>query len=109
MEKFIDKKNLKEHGMIPGFKARFIHSKTMTISYWDIIKGSQLPEHSHPHEQISQVLEGEFQLTVNGESMIMTPGKIAVIPSGATHSGKAITNCQVMDIFSPPREDYMLT
>ncbi len=109
MKKFIDRNTLKKHEMIPGFTARFIHSDKMTISYWDIKSGSKLPEHSHPHEQISQVMEGEFKLTIDGESMTMTPGKTAVIPSNTIHSGIALTDCKVMDIFTPPRQDYKLT
>ncbi len=109
MKKFIDRNSLKSHNMIPGFKARFIHSDKMTISYWDIESGSQLPEHSHPHEQISQVLEGKFKLTIGGESMLMTPGITAVIPSNAIHSGEAMTGCKVMDIFVPVREDYIIS
>ena len=108
MSNFIDRNDLKKHEMIPGFTAKFIHSKTMTISYWEVKKGSKLPEHSHHHEQISQVVEGRFQLTVDSETMIMTPGKTAVIPSNVMHSGLALTDCLVMDIFCPQREDYVV-
>ena len=109
MKKFIDRNSLEKHLMIPGFRARFIHSEKMTMSYWYIDAGSELPEHSHPHEQISQVIEGKFKLTIDGESMIMTPGITAIIPSNAVHSGEAMTDCQVMDIFVPVREDYVIS
>ena len=109
MERFIDRTTLKKFEMIPGFTARFIHSDKMTISYWDIKSGSKLPEHSHPNEQISQVMEGKFELTINGESMMMIPGKTAIIPSNVVHSGIAHTDCKVMDIFVPAREDYKLS
>lgn len=108
MKKFIKISELKSHEIIPGFTARFIHTDKMTVSYWEIKKGKKLPEHSHPHEQISQVMEGRFQLTIDGESMDMQPGKTAVIPSHAVHSGIALTDCKVMDIFAPIREDYMV-
>jgi quercetin dioxygenase-like cupin family protein len=109
MKKFIDRKSLEKHLMIPGFRGRFIHSEKMTISYWDIESGSKLPEHRHPHEQISQVIKGKFKLTISGESVIMTPGITAIIPSNALHSGEALTECQVMDIFAPVREDYLIS
>jgi len=105
---FIDRSELRKHEMIPGFTARFIHSKEMTISYWDVQKGSKLPEHSHHHEQISQVMKGEFQLVINGETMIMTAGNTAIIPSNILHSGLALTDCKIMDIFCPKREDYVV-
>jgi quercetin dioxygenase-like cupin family protein len=106
MENFITIKEQKSHEIIPGFKARFIHTENMTISFWKIKKGSKLPEHSHPHEQVSQVMKGIFQLTVDGITKDMKPGQAAVIPSNAVHSGMAISDCTVMDIFAPAREDY---
>jgi len=92
--------------LIPGFHGKFIHSEHMTMAYWDIKKDSLLPEHSHPHEQVANVLEGEFELVVNGEARRLGPGTVAVIPSGVPHSGKAITNCRILDIFTPKREEY---
>ena len=108
MDAFIDISALPTHDMISGFQARFIHSESMTISYWDVKKGSKLPEHRHHHEQISQVIEGKFELTIDGKSMVMEPGKAAIIPSNIPHSGVAFTDCKVMDIFSPVREDYKI-
>ncbi len=103
---FIKLKNIKEKEIVPGYKARFIHSENMTIASWNIKKGYSLPEHSHQHEQLSCVTEGEFELTLNGETQVLNSGKIAVIPSNAKHSGKAITDCKIIDIFNPVREDY---
>jgi quercetin dioxygenase-like cupin family protein len=76
------------------------------MAYWEIEAGSELPLHDHPHEQIVNVLEGELQLTVEGETKILRPGSVAVIASSIPHSGKAITDCRVLDAFHPVREDY---
>ncbi len=99
-------KDLPARELMPGFKGRFVHTKSMTISYWEIKKGSELPAHSHPHEQTTNVIEGEMQLTVDGETRKLTFGDIVAIPSHAVHSGKALTDCIVIDVFSPVREDY---
>ena len=92
--------------IVPGYAARFVHTETMTFSHLDIIAGSAIPDHAHIHEQVSQVLEGVFELTVNGEHVRMRPGLVVVIPSNVRHSGVAITNCKILDVFSPVREDY---
>ena len=92
--------------LAPGFHARMVHSENMTLAYWDIEEGSLLPEHSHPHEQVANVIEGTLELVVDGETHTMTPGKVFVIPSNAPHSGKALTACKVIDVFYPVREDY---
>ncbi len=104
----IDIKSLDQKELKPGFKARFIHSENMTISYWEVTKGANLPEHRHFHEQISQVTEGTFQLNIDDKKYILEPGKAIIIPSNALHSGIAITDCKIMDIFSPVRKDYMV-
>ena len=105
---FTDLNTLDSHEIIKGFKGRFMHSDNMTASFWQVDKGAILPEHAHPEEQISIVTQGELALTVNGKTKIMTPGKVAVIPSNVVHSGKALTYCEVTDIFSPLREDYKI-
>src|SRR6202022_2769839 len=99
-------KNIEEKTIVPGFRARFIHSANMTFALWDIDAGASLPEHAHPHEQVGHLLEGEFILTIAGESNVMKTGSVAVVPSNARHSGKALTACRALDVFYPLREDF---
>ncbi len=91
---------------IPGFHGKMIHTERMTLAFWEIEAGANLPEHSHPHEQVANVLEGRFELTIHGETHVLEPGMVAVIPSDAVHSGRAITSCRILDVFQPVREDY---
>jgi quercetin dioxygenase-like cupin family protein len=92
--------------VIPGFVGRFLHSDTMTFALWEIAAGSPLPEHSHPHEQVVHLYEGEFEMTVEGKTRRMKGGSVFAIPSNARHSGRAITDCRILDVFCPVREDY---
>lgn len=92
--------------IVPGFTARFVHTGNNTISFWDVKAGSTLPLHSHMHEQSSFVLEGEFEMTIGGETRLLVPGLYAVIPPHVPHCGNAITDCKLLDVFSPVREDY---
>lgn len=103
---FIPLQSIDNKELLPGFRGRFIHTEQMTFAYWDIAAGSELPSHSHFHEQVANVLEGQFELIVEGERRILTPGEVAVIPSNAIHSGKAITDCRILDVFAPVREEY---
>lgn len=101
-----DWNTVEKKDVIPGFQGRFLHTPNLTVSMWDAEPGAGLPEHEHPHEQITQVMEGTFELTINGVKNTMHPGSVAIIPPHARHSGKAITPCKLMDIFFPVREDY---
>jgi len=104
---FVNLKDIPSKELLPGFSGKMIHTENMTLAYWDIVAGSVLPEHHHVHEQVAaQVISGEFELTLQGETRVMKAGDVAIIPSNAPHSGRAITNCQLLDVFSPAREDY---
>lgn len=92
--------------VIKGFNGRFFHTNSFTIAFWEIQEGSLLPEHAHIHEQTTQVIEGKLEMLINGITTVLEPGMIANIPSNVIHSGKALTNCKVTDVFSPTREDY---
>ena len=100
-------KNIDPKEIIPGFTARFIHTSTQTLSLVEVKEGAVLPTHSHPHIQVSQVLEGEFQLTISGTTKICGQGDVAIMESFEEHSGKAITDCKILDVFTPVREDYL--
>lgn len=94
--------------IVPGLFGRFVHGETMTLSFVDISKGSQLAEHSHPHEQITYVMEGELEMFIGGEKMLLTPGMIHVIPGNTPHSAYAHTDVKVLDAFHPVRQDYIV-
>ena len=51
-------------------------------------------------------MKGIFELTIDGETKILQEGMVAVIPPHAKHGGKAITACELLDVFNPEREDY---
>lgn len=106
MHEFITLTNIAEREILPGFHAKMIHTDGLTIAYFRIVAGSILPEHHHMHEQVSNVLEGEFELTINGEAKICKAGDVATIPSDVPHAGRAITDCRILDIFRPAREEY---
>ncbi|MBN2236469.1 MAG: cupin domain-containing protein [Bacteroidales bacterium] len=92
--------------VLNGFHGKFIHTEKVTIAYWEIVADSILPVHAHPHEQIVNLIEGEFEIIVEDQTNKLYAGEIVVIPSKARHSGKAITHCKIIDVFTPPREDY---
>jgi quercetin dioxygenase-like cupin family protein len=103
---FVQQNSLNGKEIMPGFNARFIHTQNITVGYVNIKAGSKLPEHAHIHEQVTHVLAGELEFTLAGETMVLKPGITAVIPSHVPHSAVALTDCVVLDIFQPVREDY---
>ena len=90
----------------PGFFSKLIHTASNTINFIEVKAGCSVPRHRHIHEQCSFAIEGKFEMTVNDVPQILDPGLFAIIPSNAWHSGIAITDCKLIDIFNPVREDY---
>ena len=101
-------KNLKDivtRELIPGYHGKLVHSDHMTMAFWSVEKGKEAPAHQHPHEQILYVIEGEFEFFVENERKILHKDDTVVIPSNALHGGVAITECKLLDIFTPCRDD----
>jgi len=103
---FVSLADLAEREPFPGYAGRFLHGTGMSVAHWTVRAGSGFPEHRHPHEQIAMVVEGRFEMTVAGETRVLEPGTVAVIPSNVPHSGRALTACRLVDVFQPVREDY---
>jgi len=97
--------SLKSREIFPGLDAKFIHSENMTISTVKIQAGAIVPEHNHPHEQITIMQEGKLKINLQGEEHLLTDGDVLVIPSNELHSAEALSNCRVIDVFNPVRED----
>jgi len=100
----LDNQPLRE--IFPGFEVHFVHSANLTFAHWKIKAGAHLPKHAHPHEQVVNMIDGEFELTIAGETRRLGPASVAIIPSNTPHSGRAITDCRIIDAFYPIREDY---
>jgi quercetin dioxygenase-like cupin family protein len=97
---------LEARELLPGFRARLIHTDRLTVAHFEVLAGSILPEHQHPHEQVTNLISGRFEMTVNGQTTIAEAGTVITIPPHAVHSGRALTDCQIIDVFQPAREDY---
>ncbi len=89
-----------------GIYGQVHHSDKITCGHMSIEAGIALPEHQHPHEQWSHLLQGEMEFTIGGETRVLKPGETAYVPGHVPHSGRSITACKLIDVFSPPREDW---
>jgi quercetin dioxygenase-like cupin family protein len=103
---FVELERIEERSPFPGYRGRFVHSEQMTFAHWTIDEGAPLPEHAHPAEQVVNVIEGRYEITIGGETRVLDPGTVALIPSNIPHSGRAVTDCRIIDVFHPVREEY---
>ena len=104
---FIDYNSGKTLKIWDGIYGTIAHSEQATYCRFTIEHGTILPKHSHVHEQWCHVLEGDLEFDINGEKQLLTAGMAAFIPSWAPHSAKALSECKVIDCFTPVREDFI--
>ncbi len=89
---------------------RLITGHRMMIAHVHFKKGDDVPRHSHENEQITYILEGalQFHLGANGErEVIVRAGEVLVIPSHLPHSALALEDTLDVDVFNPPRQDWL--
>jgi len=84
-----------------------VHGERTHLVRFSLDKGSGVPQHSHPHEQTGHLLSGRIRITINGQSHDLEPGDSWCIGSDVPHEAKASENATILELFSPPREDYL--
>lgn len=99
-------KDLPDFEPFPGYHGKMVHSDQMTVGHWKIDCGFSIPLHSHPHQQIVNVLDGEFELMVDGTAHHLRSGDFFVIPGHVPHAGRSLSDCYLIDVWHPPRDDY---
>ena len=83
---FVDISSLRVIERLPGWQGRYFHSPSMTFAHYDFVCGASIHEHSHPQEEVYEVIEGELEVTIDGVAQIARPGLVAIVPSGVRHS-----------------------
>jgi len=103
----IDTNGLKVTERLPGWYGRIFHCASMTFAHYDFKSGSTIHEHFHLQEEVYEVIEGELELTIDGVAHIVKPGLVAIVPSNARHSVRALTDGRAIIVDSPARRDFV--
>jgi len=103
---FVDTSSLKVIERLPGWHGRYFHSANMTFAHYDFTRGSYIHEHFHAEEEVYEVIEGELEVTIDGNAQIARVGVVAIVPSNVRHAVKALTNGRVIIVDHPARRDF---
>lgn len=94
--------------MVPGIRRRTLASSAQMMQMLvQLDAGARLPEHSHPHEQLTYVLSGRLSFRLDGVAHDLAAGAVLLIPGGVPHGVDVIEDTLVLDTFCPPREDLL--
>jgi quercetin dioxygenase-like cupin family protein len=102
----IDVAALRVTERLPGWFGRYFHSPNMTFAHYDFRRGSSIHEHFHPEEEVYEILQGELEITIDGVAKVIRPGLVAIVPSNARHSVKALTDGRAVIVDHPSRPDF---
>jgi len=86
-----------------GWHGRYFDSANLTFAHYEFEAGATIHEHSHPEEEVYEVIEGELEITVDGVVEHVTPGVVSIVPSNSKHFVRAITNGKLIVIDYPIR------
>jgi quercetin dioxygenase-like cupin family protein len=102
---FVETSHLDVKERLPGWRGRYFNSASMTFAHYEFARGASIHEHSHPQEEVYEVIEGELELSVAGETQTVRPGVVGIVPANVRHSVKALTDGRAIIIDYPLRKD----
>jgi len=89
---------------VAGLHMRPVVGDGVMVNFVSYEPGTVVPLHAHEEEQVTFVLEGEFEFEIDGETRTLRPGMAAHIPSHVPHAARTYdTSCTQVDVFVPPR------
>jgi len=91
----------------PLIDRQFVFGEKAMLARIILRAGAVVPMHSHENEQITYILEGALKFTIQSEEIVVRSGEILVIPPHLPHSAEAIENTVDLDVFCPPRADWI--
>jgi len=89
---------------------RLITGDRMMLAHVYLKKGCIVPRHSHENEQLTYILEGALSFKLGddqNETLVVSAGEVLHIPSNLPHEAKALEDTLDVDVFSPPRADWL--
>ena len=91
----------------PLLDRQFVAGEKSMLARLTLLKGCIVPLHSHENEQITYILEGALKFSLAGKEIVVRAGEILVIPSNLPHSAEALEDTVDLDVFCPPRADWI--
>jgi len=100
-------KDIEPEQMNPLVTRQYVVGSNTMLARIALSKGAHVPEHKHRHEQISHVVEGTLDFLMEGKRITVRAGEILCIPPHLPHEVWALEDSVALDIFNPPREDWI--
>ena len=104
---FVKLDRVPEEKITPLISRKIVTGEREMLVFWKAKAGAHAAAHRHPHEQIFWMLSGRMRFRIGTETRVCGPGDLCVIPGGVEHEAWWEEDTEVIDVFSPPREDFL--
>jgi quercetin dioxygenase-like cupin family protein len=91
----------------PLIDRQMVVGQTMMAARVLMKKGAHVPLHHHINEQVTYILEGALKFAINGQEIVVSAGQVLCIPPNMPHEAWALEDTVDLDIFNPPRADWL--
>ncbi len=91
----------------PLLDRQFVSGQKGMLARLILRAGCVVPLHSHENEQITYILEGALKFALQGKDIVVHAGEILIIPANVPHSAEALEDTMDLDLFCPPRADWI--
>ena len=105
--KYIPWKKVELEHLNPLLDRQMVVGEQMMVARVLLKKGCVVPEHSHHNEQITYILEGALKFHIDGREIVVSAGEVLCIPPHMPHQAEALEDTVDLDVFTPPREDWL--
>jgi quercetin dioxygenase-like cupin family protein len=93
--------------MLPGITRRAVYLDDVMVTFFDMEPNARLPEHHHPHQQITWIVSGSMEFNLDGEKRVLHAGDGVLIPPDTPHGAVILDEpCHAVDAWHPVRDDY---
>ena len=107
MLKHIGWKDVELEDLNPLLQRQFVVGESVMLARVLLKKGCFVPMHSHVNEQLTYVVEGALRFRIDGKEITVSAGEVLCIPPNVPHEALALEDAVDLDIFSPPRADWI--
>jgi quercetin dioxygenase-like cupin family protein len=91
----------------PLLQRQFVVGQEIMLARVLLKKGCIVPHHSHHNEQLTYIVEGALKFWIDGKEIVVRAGEVLCIPSNMPHKAEALEDTVDLDIFAPPRADWI--
>jgi len=105
--KYIPWKTVEREHLNPLIDREMLTGQNLMLARVIMKKGAHVPLHHHHNEQVTYILEGALKFAVDGKEIVVKAGEVLCIPSNMPHEAWALEDTIDLDVFNPPREDWL--